>query len=295
MSVTTRDTISIEEATVVRHEAYPAQQFILRLHSPEIAAAAGPGSFVHLRCGDDLPMRRPMSIMRVDPEAGCYDVLFKVVGTGTAALAAQQVGAKLSVMGPIGRCFEADADRPKALLLGGGVGIPPMLYLADAMQQAGTSPALVVMGSEVPFPFANSLSSLKLNGLDIANARSVPELEAKGITSRLASAAGIPGSFDGYITDLARAWLQTMSANERDQIAVYACGPNPMLHATAILAEEFELPCQVSLEEFMACAVGGCAGCTVLTRTNDGPAMRRVCVDGPVFDATTIDWQALAH
>ncbi|MEJ2396747.1 MAG: dihydroorotate dehydrogenase electron transfer subunit, partial [Gammaproteobacteria bacterium] len=75
---------------------------------------------------------------------------------------------------------------------------------------------------------------------------------------------------------------------QRTEVGVYACGPHPMLEATARLAREFDLPCQVSLEEFMACAVGGCAGCVVEVQTDAGPAMKRVCVDGPVFDAYTV-------
>ena len=74
------------------------------------------------------------------------------------------------------------------------------------------------------------------------------------------------------------------------QVEIYACGPTPMLKAVASLAARYELPCQVSLEEFMACAVGGCAGCTVRINTPEGPAMKRVCVDGPVFDAATVAW-----
>ena len=94
----------------------------------------------------------------------------------------------------------------------------------------------------------------------------------------------------GYITDLAQGWLEALTDRERADVSIYACGPHPMLEATARLAREFDLPCQVSLEEFMACGVGGCAGCTVRITTPEGPAMKRVCVDGPVFDASLIDW-----
>ena len=107
--------------------------------------------------------------------------------------------------------------------------------------------------------------------------------------------AGESGCFDGFVTDLARTWLEGLSATELGRVAVYACGPNPMLKATAALSASFGLPCQVSMEEFMACAVGGCAGCTVLTNEDGRQAMRRVCVDGPVFDAQTIEWESLPH
>jgi dihydroorotate dehydrogenase electron transfer subunit len=90
------------------------------------------------------------------------------------------------------------------------------------------------------------------------------------------------------VTELADAWLGSLTPAERAEVEVMTCGPHPMLVAVAALARRFGVPCQVSLEENMACGVGGCAGCTVLVQTPDGPAMKRVCVDGPVFDAATI-------
>ena len=106
--------------------------------------------------------------------------------------------------------------------------------------------------------------------------------------SRLASLKGYPGCFQGYVTDLAAAWLAGLAPAARAEVAIYACGPTPMLAACAAVARRFGVPCQVSLEEFMACAVGGCAGCAVEVATADGPAMKRVCVDGPVFDAAAV-------
>jgi dihydroorotate dehydrogenase electron transfer subunit len=96
------------------------------------------------------------------------------------------------------------------------------------------------------------------------------------------------GVYKGYVTDLAKEYLDTLSKEDLSQVEVYSCGPQPMLEAVAKLARDYNLPCQVSLEEYMACAVGGCAGCVVEVQTDDGPAMKRVCVDGPVFDAQTV-------
>ncbi len=116
----------------------------------------------------------------------------------------------------------------------------------------------------------------------------MPLLEGWSIPTRLASLQGYDGCFDGYVTDLAREWLNTLSKEELAEVEIFSCGPTPMLKAVASLAREFGLPCQVSLEEFMACAVGGCAGCTVPVKTDEGLAMKRVCVDGPVFDAAAV-------
>ena len=197
-------------------------------------------------------------------------------------------------MGPIGHGFELDSSRPSALLLGGGVGIPPMVFLAGQMRAAAqTCQPLVLMGSEVPFPFTARPSQILVPGLPAGVIGCMPLMEDWGIASRLTSQQGWPGCFEGTITDLARCWLKTLDAPKLDKVAVYACGPVPMLRAAATLAREFSLPCQVSLEERMACATGGCAGCTVPVEAAGAPAMKRVCVDGPVFDAAIINWPAL--
>jgi len=116
----------------------------------------------------------------------------------------------------------------------------------------------------------------------------MPLLESFGVPSRLASKSGFAGCHDGFVTELADAWLATLPVERHAEVELFACGPTPMLEATARLARRYSLPCQVSLEEFMACAVGGCAGCAVAVTTDDGPAMKRVCVDGPVFDAYAV-------
>jgi len=116
----------------------------------------------------------------------------------------------------------------------------------------------------------------------------MPLLDEWGIPSRLTSRCDFPGCFPGFVTELADAWLATLGKKELAEVEIFSCGPTPMLEASAKLARRYGVPCQVSLEEFMACAVGGCAGCTVQVRTLEGPAMKRVCVDGPVFDAYTV-------
>lgn len=285
-----RGTIFLEDATVLAHQAFEGRQYVMRLLAPRCAQAATPGSFVHLTCGPELPMRRPLSIMRADPAAGTIELLYKIVGTGTAALAMRRTGERLSCLGPIGRGFAAHPARPRTLLIGGGVGIPPMVFLAESLaaaRGAGWRP-LVLMGSELPFPFELARSRIAVPGIPEAATASMPLLEERGVACRLASLAGFDGCHRGYVTELAAAWIAALTPAERAEVEVFACGPEPMLRATAALAKRHGLPCQVSLEENMACAVGGCAGCTVLVQTPDGPAMKRVCVDGPVFDAATV-------
>jgi dihydroorotate dehydrogenase electron transfer subunit len=226
--------------------------------------------------------------MRAHPDEGWLEFLYKPRGIGLAKLAARRPGEVLSVMAPIGHGFTPDSARPHWLALGGGVGIPPMIFLADqARKQPAVSP-LVVMGSEVPFPFELVESQLDVPGVAAGASHSVALLERWGVPSRLASNANLAGALRGFVTDLARGWLAASSAQARAQMQVFACGPTPMLKAVAALAREFDLPCQLALEEFMACGIGGCAGCNVLLQTADGPAMKRVCVDGPVFDAREV-------
>jgi dihydroorotate dehydrogenase electron transfer subunit len=118
----------------------------------------------------------------------------------------------------------------------------------------------------------------------------MPLFERWGIPCRLATLAGFDGCYHGYVTDLADKWLSTLPSDELAKIEIFSCGPTPMLKAVAMLAARYDLPCQISLEEFMACAVGGCAGCTVKINTANGESMQRVCVDGPVFEASTLVW-----
>lgn len=277
-----------EDAEILHREAYAGDQFLLRLRAPECARHARPGSFVHLRCDPRLPMRRPLSIMRASPRDGWIELLYKAVGTGTRLLASKQLGERLSLLGPIGRSFQAHPEHPRTLLIGGGVGIPPMIFLADTLRSDRWFRPFAVLGSEIPFPFRPRSSQYLVPGLPPPVIAAMPLLDDLGVPSRLTSFLDLADCFRGYVTDLARIWLQSLEKSARAEVEIFACGPYPMLQAVATLAREFELPCQVSLEEFMACAVGGCAGCVVRVRTEAGPAMQRVCVDGPVFDAYAV-------
>lgn len=288
-----RNTIFVEDCEILTHHAFDGDQFIMRVQAPKIAEHAKPGSFAHLTVHPLRPMRRPISIMRVNKEQGWVDFLYKKLGEGTALLAQREVGEKINIMGPIGKAFEIKPERKRPLLIGGGVGMPPMIFIAEACKQLnikhpnGYEP-LVILGSEVPFPFTTKPSEIMVPGIPEGVIASMPLLDEWNIASRLASLQGYAGTYEGYVTDLARHWLKALTDEQRNEVEIYSCGPHPMLEAVAKLAKEFDLPCQVSLEEFMACAVGGCAGCVVEVQTEQGPAMKRVCVDGPVFDAYTV-------
>ncbi|MEA3278414.1 MAG: dihydroorotate dehydrogenase electron transfer subunit [Pseudomonadota bacterium] len=283
-----RDTVFLEEGEILSHEAHAADQFVLRLWAPECARHARPGTFAHLRCDPLLPMRRPLSFMRANPTESWVEFLYKAVGEGTHLLAAKRPGEVISLLGPIGHPFQVHPERPRPLLIGGGVGIPPMVFLADTLRYQRHIRPFAVLGSEVPFPFPARPSQYLIPGLPPEVIAAMPLLEDWGLPSRLASRQGYPGCFEGFVTELARNWLETLDPATLAEVEVFACGPHPMLEAVARLARELGLPCQVSLEEFMACGVGGCAGCVVSVQTPNGAAMKRVCVDGPVFDARQV-------
>ena len=285
----TRNTINLENAEVLSHQSYSGDQYLLRLHAPHTAKEAKPGSFIHIRCDPALLMRRPMSIMRASPTEGWIDILYKAHGRGTGLLASRQICESISLLGPIGIPFNLHNCRKQPLLIGGGVGIPPMIFLAEYLKN-NVKPIkpLMIMGSEIPFPFKPMPSRIMIPSIPEGVIATMPLMEDWQIPCRLTSLQGYTGCHEGYVTDLARLWLAQFHTTELEAIEIFSCGPTPMLKAVAKLAHDFNLPCQISMEETMACATGGCAGCTVQVETGKGPAMKRVCVDGPVFEASTV-------
>lgn len=285
MAKTNRDTISVNDCQILAHYKFEADQYILTLESQEISQATRPGQFVHLSVSGMLAMRRPISVMSVDKDNGTFDLLYKIVGEGTRQLAERKIGDIVSVIGPIGNGFEVTENKIP-LLIGGGVGMPPIIAMAQELKGNSLYKPYVILGSEVPFPFDASES--KLNGYQSSKFHTMPLLEEWGIPCGLASVQNYDGVYQGYVTGLAKDFLDSLSSDDLSNVEIYTCGPHPMLEAVSKLASEYSIPCQASLEEFMACAVGGCAGCVVEVQTENGPAMKRVCVDGPVFEAQSV-------
>ncbi len=286
----THPSIYAENARVLGHDELPAAQFLLRLHAPRCAKTVQPGNFIHLSCNHDkYSLKRPFSVLRSCQDEGWIEVLYKVVGYGTEQLSKIKTDDILHCLGPIGNAFTLSDPDPRPLLLGGGVGIPPILFFAEQLKKKQTITPMVIMGSEIPFPFKVQPSKLMINSLPNDVIACMALLEDLDIPSRLTSKQGYSGCYDGYIHELATLWLQGLAEEERSKVEIFACGPTVMLKAVAKMSQIFSLSCQLSLEEHMACAVGGCAGCTVKTISAEGqPQMKRVCVDGPVFDANTV-------
>ena len=290
MSKPHRNTIFVEDVTILSRQSFPGQQYIFKFAAPKCAHAAQPGQFIHLACDVNVPMRRPLSIMRASAEQGSIEMLCKVTGAGLAALVEKPIGSTVSMTGPIGRGFIAHADKPRTVLIGGGYGVPPMIFLAETLSRRDDVQwkPLVFMGSELPFPFRTRPSTIMVDGMPAGVIAALSDLDEQGIPSRLSSRADFPGCHAGMVPELASAWLATLNDETLKEVELFVCGPTPLLKATTRIARQFGVACQVSVEEYMACAVGGCAGCAVQVYTPQGPVMKRVCVDGPVFDAYSI-------
>lgn len=234
----------------------------LTLRAPAIARRARPGQFVTVRIpGRDAPFwRRPFSICRA--ARGRVELLIKVVGPGTLALAALRAGDGLDVLGPLG-CGFTLAGREDRILVGGGYGIAPLLFLAERLREGGRK-VTVLQGGRC----AEDLllrQEFKLSGAPVV------------CTTEDGSAGR-----RGRVTVL----LEERLHAGRGPVRIAACGPHAMLAAVAKLAARYEAPAEVSLEALMACGLGVCNGCVQKV----AGVYRRVCHDGPVFAAQEVAW-----
>lgn len=233
------------------------------LSAPAIAGAASAGQFVQILCGD-YTLRRPISICGFDAGLGILRLVFEIRGKGTAWLAQRQTGDNLDIVGPLGHGFPAADPAKKAVLVGGGIGTPPLLPVARFYGGNAT----VITG------FRNGAAAILQEDFAAAGAHTV-----------LCTDDGSAG-FHGFTT---QALEQHLAQNACD--VVYTCGPKVMMKGVAAIAADRGISCYVSMEERMGCGVGACLGCTCKTKDAAGePHMTRVCLNGPVFNAAEVDW-----
>ena len=284
--MTNKDIIFEEKAEIVDQVKFEADQFVTIVKAEKSSQTAKPGQFAFVECGGDTLLRRPLSYLRSSKEDGTVEFMYKTVGHGLESLSQLKKGDKIKIMGPIGNGFAIPSGKKSAILIGGGVGIPPVLFMGEEIKKINGGVDLVAFfGSEIPFPFETCDSDLVMPGLDLSVNKTIDDMEKLGIPCRLSSQAGYEGCHSGYVTELAKSFIETLSDGEKTETIIYACGPESMLKAVAKLAKDDQLDCVLSLEEYMACAIGGCAGCTVKVLEDGHERMKRVCVDGPVFDA----------
>ena len=284
--MTNKDIIFDEKAEIIDQVKFEADQFVTIVKAEKSSQTAKPGQFAFVECGGDTLLRRPLSYLRSSKEDGTVEFMYKTVGHGLESLSQLKKGDEIKIMGPIGNGFTIPSGKKSAILIGGGVGIPPVLFMGEEIKKINGGIDLVAFfGSEIPFPFETCDSDLVMPGLDLSVNKTIDDMEKLGIPCRLSSQAGYEGCHSGYVTELAKSFIETLSDGEKTETIIYACGPESMLKAVAKLAKDDQLDCVLSLEEYMACAIGGCAGCTVRVLEDGHERMKRVCVDGPVFDA----------
>lgn len=224
------------------------------------------GQFFHIKCGDDQLLRRPISVAITgwDKPEDLATLIFEVRGEGTRWLSQRREGDKLDVLGPLGNSFDVSREG-HYLLVGGGIGVPPLITCGEWLKW----PRTAVLGFRTK---------------DKAFPAVVSRFEDHCEKTCLCTDDGTLGRH-GFVDGQVREILE----QDKSFTQILACGPKPMLKSVAKVAAEFGVPCQVSMEERMACGVGACLGCAI--RMKDG-SMKHVCKDGSIFNAEEVDWDA---
>ncbi|MBW2466801.1 MAG: dihydroorotate dehydrogenase electron transfer subunit [Deltaproteobacteria bacterium] len=255
-----------ELAEIVRKEKVAEDLYRLTVKAPDIAEFSRPGQFVMVRTveGMDPLLRRPFSVHQVSG-GDMLQIFFKVIGKGTKALAGMEPGQQVDILGPFGQSFTM-AEDSLHILVGGGIGTAPLLFLAKHLLKKNEVYSLrVLLGART--------------GNEIA--RVAEDFTNLGLTVDIITEDGSLGR-QGLVTDL-------MTELQQDkQIMVYGCGPYPMLRAVAGICRENSWACQVSLETMMACGLAACLGCAVMRADMQGYVY--VCKDGPVLDMNEVAW-----
>ena len=255
-----------ETVTVVSQKQIGTGIYDLTIQTKEIAAAAKAGQFVSVYSNDASKLLpRPISLCGIDRKAGTLRLVYRVTGehTGTEEFSRLQAGDTMKIMGPLGNGFTVEKGR-KAFLIGGGIGVPPMLQLAKEMKDAGEN-FKIVMGYRDAGTFL------------------LDEFKEQG-ESFVATEDGSVGT-KGNVLDAIR-------ENHLDADVIYACGPTPMLRALKAYAEEQNMTCYVSMEERMACGIGACLACVCNSTEKDAHSNvknKRICKEGPVFNAKEVE------
>ena len=249
-----------EQAVIISQEEIAPAIYSLWIKTDKIAQYAKAGQFISIYCDDGsrlLP--RPISICEIDKEDCALHLVYRIAGAGTEEFSQKQTGDHLSVMGPLGNGFPLKSK--KAFLIGGGIGIPPILELAKQLN----CEKQIVLG------YRNSDMFL------------LDEFKKQGEVY-IATEDGSVGT-KGNVLDAIR-------ENALDAEVIYACGPTPMLRALKNYAAENNIECWISMEEKMACGIGACLACVCKSKEVDGHTNvhnKRVCKDGPVFLATEVE------
>ena len=256
-----------ENVTVLKQQCIGKDIYDMTIQTKHIAGHAKAGQFVSLYSNDASKLLpRPISLCGIDAEAGTLRLVYRVTGegTGTEEFSRLKAGDKIRVLGPLGNGFTVEPGK-KAFLIGGGIGIPPMLELAKSIKAAGTCEFFSVMGYRDAQTFL--LDEFKEQG-DCYVATEDGSVGAKGNV------------------------LDAMKEYKLNADVIYACGPTPMLRALKAYAAEQGMTCYISMEERMACGIGACLACVCNSKEKDAHSNvknKRICKEGPVFLAEEVD------
>jgi len=252
-------------------------------------------------CGPVAWLRRPFSLAgRGDDEQGTWiDIIHRVVGVGTGWLARRQVGDRVDLIGPLGNRFTLPKGKSMALLVGGGVGLPPLFYLAQAMHQAGWE-CVGFIGATTADLLAVTHDPKHRADPEGSPTLSVSEFSRLGYRCVVTTDDGTLG-IKGWVTTGLERFLESGLGYDAKRTVVYTCGPELMMRGAASLAKSFGIDCQVCLEQAMACGMGTCQSCVVAIEDRQHPqgktALGRpwryklACTDGPIFDASQVVWE----
>lgn len=247
---------------------------LMGFRSEGIASRARPGQFLMIRkegFSEDPLLRRPFSVHGIR-DGSIVLILYRIVGRFTSLLSTAREHEKISVLGPLGKGFRLPTDNERAILVAGGMGLAPMLFLAQSLPIDLRSSTKMLLG----FPTSRQ-------------AVLIDQIKGLGLELLLATEDGSEG-FRGTVTDL---FEQVIHRDVGGKPTIYACGPNPMLKKIARETNKLNLVCYLSLEGYMACGLGLCLGCAVKAGQSEETEYYYVCKDGPVFSAGMIDWKAL--
>lgn len=269
------------KAEVVANQEISPSHYRMGLTCSGLQADYEPGQFFMIRIGQGYEplLRRPFSIHWM--QAGYLEILYRVVGRGTEWLASLRPGQELDLLGPLGKGFWFPADWSSVLLVAGGMGVAPLRALA-ARLSSSAEPS--ISGSQGRQRRISVLIGAKREE-DILCREDFEHLGAEVLVITEDGSLGQKG----MATDLLGKVLLKSKSPVNSPSVVYACGPRPMLARVSQMADELTVPCQVSLEEYMACGIGACMGCAVQVKVQDG-LYQLACKDGPVFDAGVIQW-----
>ena len=247
------------DTKIVEHNHISDNVKELVLSAPQIVEQAKPGQFIHLKItdGNDPLLRRPISIASVDLDKGLLTLIYRIAGKGTKKLATLKQGDIVNCLGPLGNGFDLNCQKP--LLVGGGIGMAPLIFLAQRLVPCNID---ILMGGRTKTEMCwHELFQ------DI-----VEEIHVTTDDGSLGT--------KGFTVDVLPDLLKTGKYD-----TIYVCGPHIMMEKVGAIAKEYNIPCQVSLEKHMACGIGACLSCTC--QTNDGKR-KKVCTDGPVFYAEEV-------